>query len=63
MAETVLEAGGRFYWAKDAVLDASSFVRVHGPERVAAFRALKERFDPQHLLQSDLSRRLGLPGV
>lgn len=63
MAETVLEAGGRFYWAKDAVLDASSFVRVHGPERVAAFRALKARFDPQNLLQSDLSRRLGLPGV
>jgi decaprenylphospho-beta-D-ribofuranose 2-oxidase len=60
LAEIVLAAGGRFYYAKDAVLQASSFARVHGDAAVAAFRALKERWDPDRLLQTDLSRRLGV---
>ncbi len=60
MAEIVLAAGGRFYYAKDAVLQASSFARIHGDDAVAQFRALKQRLDPQQLLQTDLSRRLGL---
>ena len=58
MADLVLDAGGRFYWAKDATLLASSFERVHGDAAVAAFRALKQRLDPESVLQSDLSRRL-----
>jgi len=58
MAEVVLEAGGRFYYAKDAVLLESSFEQIHGSEAVAGFRALKERCDPSGLLQTDLSRRL-----
>ena len=37
----MLDAGGRFYFAKDAVLEGSSFSRVHGDAAVAAFRALK----------------------
>ena len=45
---------------KDAVLLASSFARVHGEPAVAAFRAQKQRWDPDHLLQTDLSRRLGV---
>lgn len=60
LAEVVLEAGGRFYYAKDAVLLQSSFARVHGEPAVAKFRALKERWDPDRLLQTDLSRRLGV---
>ncbi len=60
LAEIVLEAGGRFYYAKDAVLLASSFGRVHGEPTVAAFRAQKQRWDPDRLLQTDLSRRLGV---
>jgi hypothetical protein len=35
LAELVLEAGGRFYYAKDAILLASSFARVHGDAAVA----------------------------
>lgn len=58
MADVVLEAGGRFYYAKDAVLEADSFARIHGDAAVAQFRALKQQHDPQHLLQTDLSRRL-----
>jgi FAD/FMN-containing dehydrogenase len=60
LAETVLDAGGRFYYAKDAVLQASALERVHGAEALAQFRALKHRLDPRGMLQSDLARRLGL---
>jgi FAD/FMN-containing dehydrogenase len=60
MAEVVLEAGGRFYYAKDATLLASSFPRIHGEGAVQQFRALKERCDPGRLLQTDLSKRLGV---
>jgi decaprenylphospho-beta-D-ribofuranose 2-oxidase len=60
LAEVVLEAGGRFYYAKDAVLQASSFARVHGDAVVAKFRALKQKWDPDRLLQTDLSRRMGV---
>jgi FAD/FMN-containing dehydrogenase len=58
LADVVLDAGGRFYYAKDAVLLASSFARVHGDAAVAAFRALKQRLDPGGLLQTDLARRM-----
>ena len=60
LAEVVLTAGGRFYYAKDAVLLASSFARVHSEPAVARFRELKQRLDPDRLLQTDLSRRLGV---
>jgi FAD/FMN-containing dehydrogenase len=60
LADVVLDAGGRFYYAKDAVLEGTSFSRVHGDAAVATFRALKQRLDPEHLLQTDLSRRLGV---
>lgn len=60
LADVVLDAGGRFYYAKDAVLLDSSFARVHGDAAVARFRALKQRWDPDRLLQTDLSRRLGI---
>jgi decaprenylphospho-beta-D-ribofuranose 2-oxidase len=60
LAEVVLEAGGRFYYAKDAVLQASSFGRVHGDAAVTKFRALKQKWDPDRLLQTDLSRRMGV---
>lgn len=62
LATVVLAAGGRFYYAKDAVLEASSFDRIHGDEAVTKFRALKKRLDPQGILATDLSRRM-LGGV
>lgn len=58
LADVVLEARGRFYYAKDAVLTASSHERIHGPGAVSSFTALKHRLDPKNLLQTDLSRRL-----
>ncbi len=58
MADVVLDAGGRFYYAKDATLVGSSFERIHGAEAVATFRDLKSRLDPDWVLQTGLSRRL-----
>jgi FAD/FMN-containing dehydrogenase len=58
MAEAVLAASGRFYYAKDAVLGGGAFERIHGTAAVAAFRALKGRLDPAGILQTDLARRL-----
>jgi FAD/FMN-containing dehydrogenase len=58
MADRVLAAGGRFYYAKDAVLEAASFARIHGDETVARFRELKHRLDPAGIFATDLSRRM-----
>jgi len=58
LAELVLEASGRFYYAKDAILKASSHERIHGLEAISEFAALKQRLDPKNLLQTDLSRRI-----
>ena len=58
MADVVLDAGGRFYYAKDAVLESSAFSRIHGEDAVTQFRALKQRLDPDGVLATDLSRRM-----
>jgi len=54
----VLAAGGRFYFAKDLVLQPADVERFLPAERLAAFRALKRELDPDDLLCTDLSRRL-----
>jgi decaprenylphospho-beta-D-ribofuranose 2-oxidase len=56
----VLEAGGRVYLAKDARLSPEKFAAMY-PRR-NEFLALKERFDPEHRMSSDLARRLDLVG-
>jgi hypothetical protein len=55
----VLEAGGRYYAAKDQVVDADSFARAFG-DRLTRFRELKRRWDPEGLFGNDQSRRLGI---
>lgn len=59
LTDVVHEAGGRFYAAKDLVLDAAQFARGYG-ERVERFRAVKRTLDPDGLFSSDQARRLGL---
>jgi FAD/FMN-containing dehydrogenase len=54
----VIEAGGRFYPAKDGLLTAAQYRESLGGEAVDAFLRLKDRYDPEQLLQSDLYRRL-----
>jgi FAD/FMN-containing dehydrogenase len=58
MADLVLAAGGRFYFAKDSVLGPDAPARMYAPDRLDAFLALKRALDPEELLQTDLWRRV-----
>ncbi len=54
----VVEAGGRFYFAKNSETNAETTRQFLGEETVRRFRALKKRCDPDHVLESDLYRRI-----
>ncbi len=54
----VLEAGGRFYFAKNSETTPETALRFLGRETVERFKALKRRTDPNNLLESDLFRRV-----
>lgn len=54
----VLEAGGRFYFAKNSETTPESTMRFLGEKTVAEFKKLKKRCDPDGLLESDLYRRV-----
>lgn len=60
MTEVVLEAGGRFYPAKDSVLRPQDFQRAWGQDRITQFRKLRAEVDPRRILQSEWSRRVGV---
>ena len=53
-----LDAGGRFYFAKDSTLTADDLSRCFPDESLRAFRELKQKCDPEGLLQTDLARRV-----
>ncbi len=54
----VLDAGGRFYFAKNSETSAESTRRFLGDSTISKFRKLKKRCDPNGLLESDLYRRI-----
>lgn len=54
----VLAANGRFYFAKDSTLTPETTVAYLGQDTVNQFHALKNQCDPDHILQTDLWRRL-----
>jgi FAD/FMN-containing dehydrogenase len=56
--DVVVDAGGRFYFAKDATLTRAAVDRAFPAADLAAFRALKAACDPGQILQSELYRRL-----
>ncbi len=58
LTQIVVDVGGRFYFAKDAVLRPADVLRAFGRERIDAFLALKARLDPEDVLMSDLWRRI-----
>jgi len=62
IGDIVVNAGGRFYFAKDAVATDAQVLQSFGQQRITAFLGLKERYDPQGLLTSELSRRV-LPSL
>ena len=59
MNDVVLEAGGRFYLAKDSTLRPSDLRAYLGEETLARFHQLKTELDPDTLLTSDLARPRG----
>jgi len=56
--QMVLEAGGRFYFAKNSETSAETTRMFLGDETVEKFKKLKKRCDPNGLLESDLYRRI-----
>jgi decaprenylphospho-beta-D-ribofuranose 2-oxidase len=54
----VLQAGGRFYFAKNSETTAETALAFYGRETLNKYRKLKKRCDPDGLLQSDLYRRM-----
>ncbi len=54
----VLEAGGRFYFAKDATLRPETAWAFLGHDTVQRFLDLKRAWDPHDVLQTDLYRRI-----
>jgi decaprenylphospho-beta-D-ribofuranose 2-oxidase len=63
MNAIVIEAGGRFYLAKDHFLTQVQYRQSVGADAFEAFLELKQRFDPGMLLQSDLFRRIFQPAL
>lgn len=59
MNQAALEAGGRFYFAKDSTLTAEQAQAFLG-EGLAKFKALKKRYDPEGLFTNALAQRLKL---
>jgi len=54
----VLQAGGRFYFAKNSETMPESALKFLGQETISKFQAMKKRCDPDGLLESDLYRRV-----
>ena len=58
LTRIVLEAGGRFYFAKDLVLGPEAVRRAFPKERREAFGKLRDEVDPDRLLHSALWERV-----
>ena len=54
----VLDAGGRFYFAKNSETSAETTRQFLGEETIKKFGKLKKRCDPENLLYSDLYERI-----
>ncbi len=57
MDKIVLDAGGRFYFAKDSTLRRDEANSYLGAKTIQQFKALKRKLDPDNILQTDLYRR------
>lgn len=60
ISDMVVEAGGRFYPAKDYVIRPQDFQRAWGQERISQFRGLRRRVDPNQVLSTEWARRVGV---
>lgn len=55
--EIVLQAGGRFYFAKDSTLQSKTVEAFLGASSIDSFKELKKRHDPENILQTNMWRR------
>lgn len=62
MNDLVLDAGGRFYFAKDSTMRPEDARRYLGESALARLKELKREFDSEGLLTSALAERLRLFG-
>lgn len=58
MNELVLEAGGKFYFAKDSTLRKEDVRRSLGEDVLKRFGAMRDRFDPERIFSNQLAERL-----
>jgi decaprenylphospho-beta-D-ribofuranose 2-oxidase len=56
--EQVAAVGGRIYLAKDSRMTPEIFSTMY--PKLSEFRAIRQRIDPNHHMNSDLARRLKL---
>jgi FAD/FMN-containing dehydrogenase len=54
----IIDGGGRFYFAKDSLLQPSRLASFFAEPRVQRFLQWKKQIDPGNLLQTDLYRRI-----
>jgi decaprenylphospho-beta-D-ribofuranose 2-oxidase len=59
----VVQAGGRFYFAKDATLEPETVAAMFPSGALARFAALRQRLDPDGLLATDLYDRAVAPAL
>jgi FAD/FMN-containing dehydrogenase len=58
----ILEAGGRLYLGKDALLEEKMFKQMY--PQYGHWLGIKQKYDPANKFTSNISRRLGLtPGI
>lgn len=60
LTELVLDAGGRFYPAKDSILRPEHFRRAFGQEAITKFRTLRDQCDPNRILRTNWAARVGV---
>ncbi|MED5372984.1 MAG: FAD-binding oxidoreductase [Myxococcota bacterium] len=60
LTELVLDAGGRFYPAKDSILRPEHFRRAFGQEAITRFRTLRDQCDPNRILRTNWAARVGV---
>jgi FAD/FMN-containing dehydrogenase len=58
MDAIILSHGGKFYFAKDSTLRPEVVEQSLGSETIERFRTLKQKYDPDGLLETNLWRRI-----
>ena len=58
--EIVIKSQGKFYLAKDSTLRPKVAEKIYGKDAITKLKFLKDKLDPNHVIQSDLFKRIFL---